>query len=272
MSLVPTGISFFQDITTDGDIMPSSTLADKYVGTEAVPWSIMSSDKYFIGTGNGTVTSNKNNMVADATGIKYNVPTGDYHRFMINGQEEGINIGEDEIEFAKSGRQHKITVNGTAIQIISQNSTDSVELTTGSSRSNPTIDVNDTTTTFRTGTADTNDYRIQLIQNNNSPADFRTISNIDFMAENSSSVDTEYARISASAQDITNGTEDGLLQLGVISAGTLVSGIDISGGTSASTGAQIGFFGHTPVSIRTVSSSASVSTVIIALKELGLFV
>ena len=229
------------------------------------------SDKLVLNT-SGVITVNTNNIIGTAGGIEYNVPSGDKHKFLIAGLEEGINIDEDEIEFAKSGRQHKITVNGTAIQIISQNSTDSVELTTGSSRSNPTIDVNDTTTTFRTGTADTNDYRIQLIQNNNTPADFRTISNIDFMAENSSSVDTEYARISASSQDITNGTEDGLLQLGVMSAGTLVSGIDISGGTSASTGALIGFYGHTPVSIRTVSSSASVSTVIIALKELGLFI
>ena len=270
MSLVPTGISFFKDITTDGDIMPSSTLADKYVGTEAVPWSIMSSDKYFIGTGNGTVTSNKNNIVADATGIKYNVPTGDYHRFMINGQEEGINIGEDEIEFGQSGRQHKITVNGTAIQVISENQTDSVELITGSSRTNPTLDVNNETATFKTQTDETQNYKLQITQNHNTPSNTRTIGDIEFLAENTSSVDTVYGIISSSSQNVTNGTEDGLLQLGVVSAGTLVSAIDIEGGTSASTGAKIAFFGSSPVLRQTIPSGATLSQVVTALRNLGL--
>tara|TARA_R110000824_G_scaffold320473_2_gene507460 strand:+ start:3108 stop:4913 length:1806 start_codon:yes stop_codon:yes gene_type:complete len=229
------------------------------------------SDKLVLNT-SGVITLNTNNIIGTTGGIEYNVPSGDKHKFLIAGQEEGINIDEDEIEFAKSGRQHRISVNGSAIQIVAQNQSDSVELTTGTSRTNPTIDVNDTTTTFRTTTTETTDYRIQIIQNNNTPANFRTISNIDFMAENSSSVDTEYARISASSNNITNGAEDGLLQLGVVSDGTLVSGIDIEGGTSGSSGAKIGFFGESPVVQQTVSSSASVATVITALKNLGLFV
>tara|TARA_R110000803_G_scaffold94839_1_gene162580 strand:+ start:30 stop:1904 length:1875 start_codon:yes stop_codon:yes gene_type:complete len=227
------------------------------------------SDKLVLNT-SGVITLNTNNIIGTTTGIEYNVPSGDKHKFLIAGLEEGINIDEDEIEFAKSGRQHRITVNGSAIQITSENAGDSVELWNGTSRSNPTIDVNDTTTSFRTGTADTNDYRIQIIQNNNTPANFRTISNIDFMAENSASVDTEYARISASSQDTTDTTEDGLLQLGVVSAGTLVSAIDIEGGTSASTGAKIAFFGSSPVLRQTIPSGATLAQVVTALRNLGL--
>ncbi|MDC3257185.1 hypothetical protein OAU44_00255 [bacterium] len=271
MSLVPTGISLFQDLTTDGDLMPSSTLADKHVGTESTPWDQMSSNKYFIGTGDGTVVMNKRNIVGDSGGIQYNVPTGDYHKFMINGQEEGINIGEDEIEFGHSGRQHKITVNGTAIQVISENQTDSVELTTGSSRTNPTLDINNETATFKTQTDEAQNYKLQITQNHNTPFNTRTIGDIEFLAENTSSVDTVYAIISSSSQNVTNGSENGLLQLGVVSNGGAyaLSGMDIEG---SSTGLKIGFFGESPVVQQSVSNSASVATVITALKNLGLFV
>ena len=127
------------------------------------------------------------------------------------------------------------------------------------------------TTVFKTTTSTSTAYTLQLIQNANSPQDNRTLANIDFMAENSSSQDEIYARISASSQDITNGTEDGLLQLGVMSGGILVNGIEIEGGTNASTGAKIGFFGKTPVTRQSVSTSASNSTIVTALKNLGLF-
>ena len=271
MSLVPTGISLFQDLHTDGDLMPSSTLADKHVGTESTPWDQMSSNKYFIGTGDGTVVMNKRNIVGDSGGIQYNVPTGDYHKFMINGQEEGINIGEDEIEFGHSGRQHKITVNGTAIQVISENQSDSVELITGSSRSNPTLDLNNETATFKTQTNEAQNYKLQITQNHDTPFNTRTIGDIEFLAENTSSVDTVYAIISSSSQNVTNGSENGLLQLGVVSNGGAyaLSGMDIEG---SSVGLKIGFFGESPVVQQSVASFASVATVITALKNLGLFV
>ena len=128
------------------------------------------------------------------------------------------------------------------------------------------------TTVFKTNTNTSTAYTLQLIQNANSPQDNRTLANIDFMAENSSSQDEIYARISASSQDITNGTEDGLLQLGVMSGGTLVSGIDIEGGNNNQYyGAKIGFFGKTPVARQSVSTSASNSQIVTALKNLGLF-
>jgi hypothetical protein len=128
------------------------------------------------------------------------------------------------------------------------------------------------TTVFKTNTNTSTAYTLQLIQNANSPQDGRTLANIDFMAENSSSQDETYARISASSQDITNGTEDGLLQLGVMSGGQLINGIDIEGGNNSQYyRAKIGFFGKTPVARQQVSTSASNSTIVTALKNLGLF-
>ena len=82
-------------------------------------------------------------------------------------------------------------------------------------------------------------------------------------------MDKEYARISASSQDVTAGTEDGLLQLGVISAGTLVSGMDIEGGTAVSTGAKLGFYGATPVALQT-GVAVTAAGIHAALVNLGL--
>ena len=103
----------------------------------------------------------------------------------------------------------------------------------------------DGSTIFRTTTSDTGTYDIKIIQDNDTPADDRALGNIDFVAENSSSVDSIYGRITATSKDVTASTEDGLLELGVASAGTLVAGISIEGGTSSLV--KLGFYATTPV-------------------------
>ena len=103
----------------------------------------------------------------------------------------------------------------------------------------------DGSTIFRTTESDTGTYDVKIIQDNNTPADDRVLGNIDFVAENSSSVDSIYARITATSKDVTNATEDGLLELGVASAGALVAGISIEGGTSSLV--KLGFYATTPV-------------------------
>lgn len=217
----------------------------------------------------GAAVGNREAIMTDAGGMKYLTENGNTHDFYING-DAFFRIDEDVIEFLQSGRQHAINAQATSIQIVSENLGDSVELWTGASRTNPTIDVNDTTTTWRTETIDSAAMVLQIIQNNNTPADGRTLGNIDFMAENSASSDEVYGRISVSSQDITSGTEDGLVQLGVVSDGTLVSGIDIEGGTSDANGALIGFFGGTPVARQTIPVGASLIQVVTALRNLNL--
>ena len=138
---------------------------------------------------------------------------------------------------------------------------------TGTGRTNVTIDINSTATTFLTQTSDVQAVLIQLIQNNNTPSNFRTLGNIDFIAENSISSNEIYARISASSQNITDGSERGLLQLGVVSGGTLIASMDMEGDGAG--GSLIGFFGVTPVAQQ--SPAANSAAIITALENLGLF-
>lgn len=194
------------------------------LGTSTLPWEKLSIKDIEIETG-GTLTVTKNNIVADAGGIIYNVPSGDVHTFQIAGNDSVI-IDEDEIRFT-TGRAHKIVAGPTAIQIISENLTDDIQLFTGAARSNVTVLIEDLKTSFFTDNTETVAYALQIVQNNDTPVDLRTIGNIDFIAEDSTSIDTIYARISASSQDVTNTSEDGLLQLGVVKAGVLTAGIDI---------------------------------------------
>lgn len=238
------------------------------IGSATFPFGKFSIKDIEIETG-GTMTTTKNNIVSDTGGTRYNVPTGDTHTFLINGNASVL-IDVDEIQFALSGRQHKITASANALQLVSENESDAVEIITGGSRTNPTIEVNDTTTTWLTETDDTQAVLLQFIQNNNTPADFRTIANLDFMAENSSSSNEIYARISSSSQDITNATEDGLLQLGVMSAGTLISAMDMEGGTSATDGALISFYGQSTVARQTLSASPTTTQISTVLRNLGL--
>lgn len=213
---------------------------------------------------------NKNAILADSGGMNYlSLSTGS-HDFYMDGNAR-IRFTEDgEIEWLQSGRQHSIVPQATSLNIIAQNETDSIELWTGSGRTNETLRVSDVATVWLTETDDTQAVLLQLIQNHNTPADFRTIGNIDFMAENSSSVDEIYGRISVSSQDVSAGTEDGLLQLGVMSAGTLVSAIDMEGGTSDANGSKIGFFGETPVVQQVLSATPTAAQISAVLEALGL--
>jgi len=108
------------------------------------------------------------------------------------------------------------------------------------------LGLTDGAATFYTTTSDTGTYDIKFIQNNDTPADDRAIVNIDFSAENSASVDVNYARISATSKDVTDGTEDGLLEMGVASDGVVRPGLSIQGDTSSLV--AIGFYDATPVS------------------------
>jgi len=237
------------------------------LGTVTLPWEKFNVKDIEIRTG-GSLTINVNNIVADANGTMINTPTGDTLKHTINGVDNII-FDEDEIRFS-SGRAHSIQATPTTLQIISELETDTVEIWNGGGRTNATIQINDTTTTWLTETDDIQAVLLQLIQNHDTPADFRTLGNIDFMAENSVSVNQIYARISASSQDITDATEDGLLQLGVMSAGTLVSAIDMEGGSSDANGAKIGFYGEATIAQQVLAASPTAAQISTVLEALGL--
>ena len=224
-------------------------------------------------TGSGTAPSSTTNRIwATSFGLHFgSAATTKYISFALGGTIQ-LQLDEDgELLWNNDG--HKIVPQGTSFQILSANSGDTIQFWNGTGRSNATLQISDTTTTWLTKTADVQAVLLQLIQNNNTPADGRTLGNIDFIAENSSSVDEIYGRISVSSQDITAATEDGLMQFGVMSGGVLVVPIQFEGNNDAtSDGGALGFFGVTPVARQVVAGGASVATVITALKNLGLFI
>lgn len=179
----------------------------------------------------GSVSSAIPSIIYTTTGtpnrIIINVPTGDATSFAINGTETFF-IEDDSIRF-RNTRAHKIEALGAIMQFTAENEGDDFEFINGETRTNPTIIVEGTPTrtTWFTETNDIGTVLLQLVQNNDTPAVFRTLSNIDTIAENTVSVDLVYTRISSSSQVVTSGSEDGLLQMGVVAGGTLGAGIDI---------------------------------------------
>jgi len=263
-----TALSNLASVAINTSLLPNAN-GTIDLGSASFSWENVYSEEYRIE--DGGAVGDKTSIVTQSSGVVYNTTSDDDHQFYIGGDALGIGIEEDRIQFLTSGRQHRIDVTATSINILSQNVADSVEIWTGTGRTNATIDVNSETTTFLTQTGDTQAILIQLIQNNNTPANSRTIGNIDFMAENTVSSNEIYARVSASSQDVTSTTEDGLLQLGVISGGTLVSGIDIEGsGSGGANDALIGFFGETPVVQQQLDVSPTTTEISTVLRNLGL--
>jgi len=131
--------------------------------------------------------------------------------------------------------------------------------------------VEDLKTTWFTETDETGAYALQIVQNNDTPSNGRTIANIDMIAEDDASNDTIYARISASSQTVGSVSENGLLQLGIVSGGTLISAIDMEGSASGGANdAKIGFFGETPVVQQTLGATPTAAQISTVLEALGL--
>lgn len=254
------------DLTDVGSIIPRGD-GSEHLGSVSNAWDDLFTDEVrFTQSG---APGNKNSILADGGGMNYLALNSGTHDFYIDGNAR-IRFTEDgEINWLESGRLHAIIPQALSLDIVVQNQTDSVELWTGAGRTNETLRVSDQATVWLTETDTVQAVLLQLIQNHNTPADFRTIGNIDFMAENSVSVNQIYARISASSQDVTDATEDGLLQLGVMSAGTLVSAIDMEGGTSDANGAKIAFYGGSTVA-RQTGVAVTASAIHAALVNLNL--
>ena len=236
------------------------------LGTATFPFEKISIKDIEIETG-GTFTTSKNNIVSDVTGLKYNTPTGDIHTFFIDGITS-VTIREDEIRFSLSGRQHRVVATPSALQLISELQSDTVELWTGASRTNATIEVDDAETIFKTETDQTNSYKIKLLQNHDTPVTNRTIGSLEGWAENSASVDTLYGRVEFStANSITSGSEDGRVQMEVRSNGSFVPVIEIAG---SSVGAKLGFFGVTEVVQQQLDATPTLTEISTLLREYGL--
>jgi hypothetical protein len=75
-----------------------------------------------------------------------------------------------------------------------------------------------------------NPVSIQMVRDTNSPADDDAIGQIDFRSKNSTDSEKLYAYITGKSTDVTNGTEDGEIQLYTMDNGTLVPAMTLQSG------------------------------------------
>ena len=72
---------------------------------------------------------------------------------------------------------------------------------------------------------------IALKRNSSSPADSDNLGQIKFLGENSADEEVTYGTITASSFDVTNGTEDGKMQVKLMEAGTLTNAVRFESNT-----------------------------------------
>ena len=75
-----------------------------------------------------------------------------------------------------------------------------------------------------------NPVSIQMVRDTNSPADDDAIGQIDFRSKNSADSEKIYAYITGKSTDVTDGTEDGEIQLYTMSNGVLVPAMTLQSG------------------------------------------
>ena len=186
-----------------------------------------------------------------------------------------LRFEEDRIQFSKTGRLHRIDANGPDITILSELETDSVNLTTGTGRTNETVNVTDLFTFFKNETTDTTPYEIVVRYNNGTTIGQPAIGNLGFEAEDSGNTFRSYAGIVTAIDDDTSTNRDGRMQLVVAdgnstaqsTTGALTGiGLDIRGGSGT---LKMGFFGATPVA--QPNPAVSAAAIHAALVSLGIF-
>lgn len=222
----------------------------------------------------GAVGTTTHRISASSTEMSFNAPTGDHFTFYSNGS--GIFRIEDDgtLQFMESGRQHRIDVTATSIDILSENTTDTVKIWTGTARTNENILVQDGNTIFKNSTSGSR-YELYIQYSNATTTGQPAIGNIGFQAEDSANVQSAYAAIATAIEDDTSTGRDGRMQLvvakndgtGARGAGQITGvGIDIRSQAGV---VQLGFFGATPVA-KPTGVAVTAAAIHAALVSLGL--
>lgn len=208
-------------------------------------------------------------IAADQGGMNLGVSAGDdEYDFEFGGVSEFKILEDGEIQFNTVGRQHKIVPQSASLDIVSENQADEINLFTGAVRTNKTLEIGDTESVFLTENDQVNQYRLVIRQEHNTPLAGRAIGNLIWSAENTSSINHDYAIQEAESSGITGGSEQGRWRVGVTVNGSIgVVGMELIG---VSTALRMGFFGVTPV----VKQNPAVNSTAIhaALQALGFFV
>jgi len=251
------------DLTDVGSIVPRGDGVE-HLGGASNAWDDLFTDEVRF-TQSGAV-GNKNSILADSGGMNYNSLNSGSHDFYMNGNAR-IRLAEDgEIEWLESGRLHSIIPQATSLDLKTQNQSDDIIIFHGS-KSNATWNFGDLITTYKTSTTELNPLNLQFFQNNDTPATNRVIVRIEGYAENSISTDTLYSRVEFStATSITNGSENGRIQLEVRTNGAFANAFEVVGHVD---GLKMGFFGVSEVVQQSVASD-TLANLYTAMRNYGL--
>ena len=136
----------------------------------------------------------------------------------VNGLSDGVILDADADTTISADTDDQIDFKAGGTDIMSLTATtatfnDGVEITTAD---------NTDTLTLTSTDADANaGPNLRLYRNSGSPADSDLIGNLQFEGRNDNSQDVVYAEISSRANDVSDGTEDGLIFVKAMRAGTL---------------------------------------------------
>jgi len=260
----------------DGLFVETDNVSD--LGTNTVRFRTAHFDSYDVQDDTThNPASGRSEITAGPLGLNLGAAaSNDFISFYYAGVES-FRFEEDRISNVASGSQHNIQFNGSNLAIITENDTDEIIFQTGSARSNINMQIGDVTTLFETDQTETQNYTLLIRQNNDTPANDRTIGEIVFQAEDTTSVNTDYAIISATSHVVTNGSEDGQLQIGPKSGGTLLGMFNLRGNNdNTSDGGEMGFFGSNGTSKQTItgsrSSNVALADLLTSLANMGLIV
>jgi hypothetical protein len=237
------------------------------LGSAAFSWLDIFTERLRVETG-GALTSTANQINSDAGGMNINVPAGDTLTLKISGSDN-IFFSEDEIAFA-AGSAHRIQAQNTSLQIDTENTTDSLEFRNGTSRIDPTLEIDSSIATFATTDSSSGRYVVAVLQNNTTPIIQNGIGAFEGWSENSASTNIVFGRLEYSTgSSVTSGSENGRSQQEVMNNGIMTPFFRATG--HASGGIQMAFFGVTEV-VRQNPASDTLANLYTALRNYGLLV
>ena len=134
-------------------------------------------------------------------------------------------------------------IQGSSATVLSLGATDEIDLTATAIDINGTVDMSSTLavagkTTLSLGSSDgtslelkntsnVNGSQLTFFNDSSSPADDDRLGQILFNGDDSAGNETTYVRFRAESSDVTDGSEDGKLQLSVVSGGSLVTPLQV---------------------------------------------
>ena len=141
-------------------------------------------------------------------------------------------------------------IQGSSATVLSLGATDEIDLTATAIDINGTLDVSgaitssagatitvsdnsDTLSLVSTDADASNGPVLRLYRNSSSPADNDFLGNIQFVGRNDNSQDVQYAEEEVYILDASDGTEDGLYNINVITGGTNLSYLQLKAGTGS---------------------------------------